>query len=145
MLEQNAFCATHPNTYYFSYVTDQTVGGVLTNHYYPEPLMNPFLIPSALFVGQHSFQPGFYDGFESSDWWPNDGLVSVYSQMFPRTAGDHPVGGDSRTLASFAPGRWYYELVPSTDHVDIVALPELWKVGEQRRFYQRLFDRLAAL
>lgn len=145
LLDQNARCATHPNTHYFSYVTEQTTIGALTPRHYPEPLMNPFLIPSSLFIGHRTFSRPFYPGFDSSDWWHNDGLVSVYSQMFPRTAGSHPIEGPTTGLRSFERGAWYYEMVDSTDHIDIVALPELWKVGLQRRFYIRLFERLAAL
>jgi hypothetical protein len=33
-------------------------------------------------------------GFRSSDWWPNDGLVSVHSQTYPRIAGEHTIAGD---------------------------------------------------
>lgn len=145
MLEQNAVNQTHPNTYYFSYVTEQTSLGYLTGHAYPEPLMNPFLVPSALYIGHRTFRRAFFQGFRSEDWWPNDGLVSVFSQAYPRTAGRHPVGGDSSAGGSFSPGVWFHEIVPDTDHIDIVALPELWKIGEQRRFYRRLFERLAAL
>ena len=145
LLEQNAASRTHPDTYYFSYVTEQTTGGLLSAHHYPEPLMNPFLIPTSLFIGHRTFDRPFYAGFDSSDWWPNDGLVSVYSQMFPRVAGDHPVGGESKVRTRFEAGAWFHELVDSTDHIDIVAVPELWKVGAQRRFYTRLFERLASL
>jgi hypothetical protein len=144
-LVQNAQCLTHRDTYYFSYVTEQTTAGVLTRQHFPEPFMNPFLIPAALYMGQHAFARPFYPGFVSSEWWANDGLVSVYSQMFPRIAGHHPAGGDSTKRQRFEPGAWFHELVPSTDHVDIVAMPELWQIGEQRRFYTRLFQRLAAL
>lgn len=93
LLDHNARCLTHYDTYYFSYVTEQTVSGVLSSRAYPEPDMNPFLIPSSLYIGGERFQHPFYPGFTSEAWWPNDGLVSTYSQQFPRTAGQHAVYG----------------------------------------------------
>ena len=145
LLEQNARCQTHPETYYFSYVTEQTSGGFLTGHHYPEPQMNPFAIPTALYMGHKTFERPFYPGFQSSDWWHNDGLVSVYSQMFPRIAGNHPVGGEIESQGRLEPGRWYHQILDSVDHIDIVALPQLGTIGAQKRFYTKLFERLASL
>ena len=123
LLEQNAMCRTHPDTYYFSYATEQTFEGFLTGYHYPEPGMNPFAIPTALFIGQKHFGKPFYPGFRSSDWWHNDGLVPVYSQLYPRISGDHPVAGEIDTRAHYRPGAWYYDVL-NADHIDIVALPE---------------------
>jgi hypothetical protein len=36
-------------------------------------------------------------------------------------------------------------MLESVDHIDIVALPEPAKIGQQIRFYRTLFERLAAL
>jgi hypothetical protein len=118
---------------------------LLTGHHYPEPMMNPFTIPIALYMGHKVFTRPFYPGFHSADWWHNDGLVAVRSQMFPHSAGNHPVGGRIAAQTRFEPGLWYHQIVASTDHIDIVALPELGRIGEQKRFYTALFDRLAAL
>ncbi len=153
LLEQNARCVTHPDTHYFSYVTEQTTGGYFSGRHYPEPDMNPFAIPTALYIGGKHFDPSFepYRGFRSEDWWPNDGLVSVYSQLYPRTAGQHPIGGQfhdtpqAGPAPDFRPGRWYYQLLDDVDHLDIVALPQLDRVGWQKRFYRDLYQRLAAL
>ena len=145
LLEQNALCQTYGDTSYFSYVTEQTFEGFLTGHHYPETFMNPFAIPTALYIGHKEFRRPFYAGFRSSDWWHNDGLVSVYSQRYPRTAGQHPVGGEIGARTTFQPGEWYYEILESVDHIDIVALPEPARIGQQIRFYRTLFERLAAL
>jgi triacylglycerol esterase/lipase EstA (alpha/beta hydrolase family) len=147
LAEQNARCVTHPDTYYFSYVTEQTTAGYFSGRHYPEPDMNPFAIPIALYIGGKRFDPSFdpYPGFRAEDWWANDGLVSVYSQLYPRTAGDHPIGGDLDAQTSLEPGHWYYQLLDDVDHLDIVALPQLDRVGWQKRFYRDLFQRLAAL
>jgi triacylglycerol lipase len=145
MLEQHALCRTHPQTYYFSYVTEQTFRGFLTGHYYPEPGMNPFLVPTARYIGSESFDRPFYPGFRSGEWWPNDGLVPVFSQMYPRITGGHPVGGEIGTRTSFEAGAWFHETEESVDHGDIVFAPEFGLIGFQKKFYIRLFERLAAL
>ena len=105
----------------------------------------PFAIPTSLYIGKKQFdRDHFYPGFRSSDWWHNDGLVSVYSQVYPRISGDHPVGGEIGSRTHFRPGEWYHELL-NLDHIDIVAIPEPGKIGAQARFYRQLFERLAAL
>lgn len=145
LLEQNARCGTYRGTYYFAYATEQTFDGLLTGHHYPEPDMNPFLVPTAFYQGRKRFDRPFYPGFRSEDWWPNDGLVSVYSQLFPRTAGHHRVGGVIGDAISFRRGRWYHQVLDDVDHIDIVALPQLDQIGRQKAFYRGLFARLAAL
>lgn len=145
LLEQNARCVTQPDTFYFSYVTDQSTPGFLSGHSYPRPDMNPFMIPSSFYIGRKEFSRPFYPGFRSDDWWPNDGLVSDFSQMYPRTAGHHPIGGELRDGMPINGGQWYYQLLDDVDHIDIVALPQLDQVGWQKRFYMDLFKRLAAL
>lgn len=145
LLEQNARCVTHPNTYYFSYATEQTFGGYFSGHHYPEPDMNPLAIPSSIYMGRAEYDEPFYDGFRSEDWWHNDGLVSVHSQLYPHTAGVHPVGGTIDDHPIPQPGRWYHQLLEDTDHIDIVALPQLGRVGDQRRFYASLYEKLATL
>ena len=144
-LEQNAAGIESPTTYYFSYVTTQTFRAPITDRHLPAPGMNPFMIPTSLFMGSHDFAEQFYAGFDSSEWRANDGLVSAYSQMYPRvgTMVDHEAGISSR--GTFAPGKWYYDTLDNVDHVDIVALPQLDQVGMQKRFYTDLFKRLAAL
>ncbi len=145
LLEQNVRCADHPDTYYFSYVTNQTVPGLLSEHSYPEPDMNPFLIASSLYMGREQFSHPFYKGFRSEDWWPNDGAVSTYSQRLPRSAGEHAERGAIDDAAVLEPGGWYHEELNDMDHIDIVALPQLNQIGRQKRFYRGLFERLATL
>jgi triacylglycerol lipase len=144
-LELNASCRTQPGSYYFSYVTDQTFRTFLSPHYYPEPDMNPFLIAPSVYIGRAAFPQPFYPGFNASDWWQNDGLVSTYSQNYPRIAGAHAVHGTLPASGPVQPGGWYTQQLPGVDHIDIVALPQLNQIGRQKRFYMSLFQRLAAL
>lgn len=142
LAEQNARCTTHADTWYFSHVTEQTVTGQLSGYAYPEPGMNPFLVPAALYTGRKRFARPLHEGFVSSEWWPNDGMVSVHSQAYPRSAGDHPVAGDLDATADPEPGGWYVQMLPGIDHVAIVALPRLDQIGRQKRFYRALYQRL---
>lgn len=142
LAEQNARCTTHADTWYFSHVTEQTVTGQLSGYAYPEPGMNPFLVPAGLYTGRKRFARPLHEGFVSSEWWPNDGMVSVHSQAHPRSAGDHPVAGDLDATADPEPGGWYVQMLPGIDHVAIVALPRLDQIGRQKRFYRALYQRL---
>ncbi len=146
----NAVWKTYPDTYYFSYITEQTNRGLLSGVYYPDPRMNPALLPLATYIGQKEFKrpplPGV--GFQDSEWWENDGAVSTYSQHYPRISGDHPVGGeftDATPREHFQQGKWYYQWARGVDHLDVCISPELTQIGWQRRFYINLFKCLAAL
>ena len=148
--EDNGRWRTYPDTFYFSYVTEQTYRGWLTGRHYPELRMNPGMLAAATYIGQKEFvqAPIPDSGFDSSDWWENDGAVSTISQKYPHTNGDHPVGGEfgERTPAhSFEPGRWYFQRLPGVDHLDVCISPQPSQIGWKRRFYRRLYESLAAL
>lgn len=146
----NGAWPTYPDSFYFSYITEQTTRALLTGYYYPDFLMNPAMLAFSTYIGRKRFvfPPIATEGFSSADWWENDGMVSTYSQQCPRTNGSHPVGGpfDAATLPSqFARGRWYYSWERGMDHLDICIAPQLTQFGRQRRFYEGLLVRLAAL
>lgn len=141
---------TYPDTYYFAYVTAQTTCGLLSGHHYPDLRMNPALLAPATYIGSKAFAlpPIPVASFRSEDWWENDGLVPAFSQIYPHTNGDHPVGGtfDATTpLTTFERGRWYHTWERGMDHLDICITPQLTQFGRQRRFYERLLVQLAAL
>ena len=145
----NAVWPTFADTNYFSYITEQTFRG-LSGHYYPSPLMNPALIPTAVYIGQKEFArpPIPVPTFNDADWWENDGLVSTISQQYPWTNGLHPVGTeftDTTPSSEFEPGKWYFHWEHGVDHLDVCLTPELTQYGWQRRFYVNLYRRLAEL
>jgi triacylglycerol lipase len=145
-LDQNKLCKTYPDTYYFTYVTEQTHKGFLTDCQVPTLLMNPLMIAPAYYQGSKVFNQPFYPGFKSSDWWSNDGLVSAYTQMFPRISGSHPVGGEIKaTQQNFTPGKWFYQMLNDTDHLDIICMPDVLNITKQIQLYTQLFQRLASL
>lgn len=146
----NQVWQTYPDTYYFSYITEQTYQGWFTGKHYPELLMNPALAALATYIGHKEFAnpPIPVADFKSADWWENDGVASTYSQKYPHISGNHPVGGefDGATLVThFQPGRWYYHWERDVDHLDICIGPQPDQIGWQKRFYTTLFYRLAAL
>ena len=146
----NAVWQTDPQTYYFSYITEQTERSWLSGRYYPRLRMNPAMLPHATYIGQKEFRtpPIPVDGFDHAQWWQNDGAVSTHSQMYPHISGEHPVGGEfagDTVVGSFERGRWYFKWERDVDHLDICLCPEVGQIGWQRRFYIDLFETLAAL
>jgi triacylglycerol lipase len=144
-LEQNAQSATNTGTYYFSYVTTQSFRAPLTGRHLPAPQMNPFMIPRRSTSAAPPSPRRSTPGFEAREWWANDGLVSMYSQMYPRPTGLANAEPFVDSDVEFQRGRWYYQMLDDVDHIDIVALPQLSQVGKQKKFYTNLFRRLATL
>ncbi len=141
---------TYPDTYYFSTITEQSFPIWFKGHHFPSPLMNPALNQTAVYIGGKEFKhpPIPIKVFDDADWWENDGLVSTNSQMFPKTNGTHPVGGEftmATSINHFSKGKWYYEWERGKDHGAICIAPRRWQHGWQRRFYDHLLSRLAAL
>ncbi len=148
--EDNAVWQTAAGTYYFAYVTAQTAAGWFTGYHYPSPFMNPAMLALSTYIGQKVFAapPIPLPAFDAVAWWENDGAVSAYSQTHPHLSGAHPFGGEcgaDTPVAAFQPGRWYAQWERDMDHLDICLSPQLTHFGRQRRFYGRLFERLAAL
>ena len=146
----NQVWQTYPDTYYFSYITEQTYQGWFTGKHYPELLMNPAMLALATYIGHKEFAhpPIPMANFKSADWWENDGAVSTYAQKYPHISGMHPVGGEideNTPVTHFQPGRWYYQWERDIDHLDICISPQLDQIGWQKRFYTTLLYRLAAL
>jgi triacylglycerol esterase/lipase EstA (alpha/beta hydrolase family) len=145
----NKLWKTYPDTYYLSYITEQTFCD-LFGRYYPTMGLNLALQLASVYMGTKEFAkpPIPVPGFRSSDWWENDGLVSTYSQKYPHTNGRHPVGGEftkDTPTAYFEPGKWYCQWERDMDHLDICLSPEPWQMERQRAFYATLFRRLAEL
>ncbi len=146
----NAVWQTYPETYYLSYITEQTERSWLSGRYYPRPRMNPAMLPHSAYIGQKQFlaPPIPVAGFDPAQWWENDGAVPAYSQMYPHISGEHPIGGefDSNTQVDrFEKGKWYFRWERDVDHLDVCVCPEVGQIGWQRRFYIGLFEMLSAL
>lgn len=157
--EANQAFQTDSETYYLSFVTEQTTKGWFTSFHYPDPLMNPSLAATAAYQGvvvdfDDSPIPGWGSGDLVIDKWrENDGAVSSISQRYPFTAGNHPVGGEGIfDRKPIQKGKWYYEKVEdstgrSFDHLDVgfgcFTDPSL--VGSQKKLYGSIFSLLRNL
>ncbi|MGZ8191964.1 MAG: esterase/lipase family protein [Methylobacter sp.] len=146
LLDQNEKIPTFTNTYYFSYVTEQTHKMFFSDHHIPNRTMNPILAIGSAYMGLKTFDQPLYSGFKDSAWCENDGAVSSYSQQYPRISGNHPVAGEfSDATKTFKPGEWYWQYLHDTDHLDVVMLPETRQTEWQEEFYTKLFGTLAGL
>ena len=135
--DDNQAWKTYPNTYYFSYVTEQThpvddAKSPQKSHHHPDLKMNPALYGAAVYMGSKTFDHDPIPGLrkEQSKWWENDGAVPTHSQIYPHISGDHQVGGEfdeQSPSTSFEEGRWYYQWVRDMDHIDVV-MPYIWDV-----------------
>ncbi len=148
--EDNGRWPTFPETYYMSIVSEQTFRIWPSGHYFPSPLMNPSLFATASFIGKKQFSksPIPADNFNSRNWWENDGLVSTHSQIAPHTNGLHPLGGEiakNSATTQLQKGLWYHEWAHGVDHGAICVTPRWWQHRWQRKYYRRLFLRLAGL
>jgi triacylglycerol lipase len=144
----NKVWKTHPNTHYFSYVTEQTTPRLWGAGCRPDLMMNPAMHPLSDYIGKKEFAapPIKQVGFNSAHWWENDGAVPSYSQLYPRISGRHPVAGEMTAQDhAFAKGQWYYQWERNMDHLDICFAPQWNQIGRQKDFFKNLFARLAAL
>ena len=139
---------TNPGTYYFSYTTERTWQLPGLGRFVPNPTaaaISPLLFPSGYYIGKARLS-GFLDDFNDADWWPNDGAVSVCSQLYPYGVDQDRIGGEiDEGTPDFEPGRWYWQHLKDRDHLDVAMLPKLWLRQWQRDFYTDLFARLRAL
>lgn len=145
MRHWNAHLRTWADTYYFGFATQQTFKLPLSKRILPKPNLNPLLLGVSAWMANKRFEPPLYPGFNSEAWWHNDGLVSTYSQQFPRSAGEHPAKAwaDCQELK---PGYWHdMPLLDDWDHGDIIVAAPLRQLKGRRRFYAELFELLRAL
>ncbi len=148
--EANKEWETNSDTYYFSYVTEQTYSGLLSGNYYPNLMMNPGLLVNATYMGRKGFDEAPIPGeFESKDWWENDGMIPAFSQKVPHTQGSEPPLGKKfdydRAIAPDKKGEWHYCELHDVDHLDLTVWPQLFKSSMYQTFYENLFERLASL
>lgn len=148
----NANSKDYLNTYYSSYLTSQTrqvEDG--TGHYVSKYGMNPFLQASADAMGEYPYHDEDkltnlitpIDNY--ADWWENDGLVSVYSQEYPRDGRDKKPP-KVLPLDPPQPGHWYVIQKLEMDHLDIVMMPENSEhIQRQIEFYSNLYQLLDRL
>lgn len=117
--ELNSWVSAQDNVYYFSLSYQNTHKSILTNHQVPDINMNPIFIPFSKFIGSSiSNKPG--EVAITSDWWPNDGIVSVISSKGPHEGSKDKIvpfnGVAQKGVWNYLGTRQY------TDHIDVVGL-----------------------
>ena len=139
------------STYYFSYVTRQTERRLVTAHHWPTPQMHFAVMWISACVGAWEPQgPPPYPNFKASEWWENDGVVSVCSQDYPRFPKPHrhaPIRlpedeeeeqqmDGAKSSESFVPlkGVWYFSSPVRMDHMTVSMAPRNQK-QEHRTLY----------
>lgn len=80
--ELNARTITHPDVFYLSFSNEETFGVPLSRRRLPSPQMDPWMMPFALFMGNH------LSGTVRSApaWLENDGIVNTVSMTAPAGA-----------------------------------------------------------
>lgn len=149
MHQCNQILKEYPETYYFSYTTQQTVKFPFTDSHIPGIRMNLLLWCFSWLMGKYSFSEDFRKSlagdYNNSDWRKNDGITPTYAQEFPRYPKQHAHKYCSQNTTNFEPGLWHimeHEL-SAWDHWDVTIFPGFCKTRQkQRRFYQTLFNRL---
>jgi hypothetical protein len=150
---------THPNLFYFSIgIIDQNTkitAKPKEKRFVPSRKWNVALFLLSLAVGKRTFKTPPFDGFNDSLWWENDGLVPLYSQLFPRAGLRHEPshqvlfwsksrdpGMLTNCLFLIVTGVWYTE-IEHLDHLDLFISAK--DKATQERMFRLLFETLREL
>ena len=139
----NIWMDTHEDVYYFSHTGQTTFQDKITGHHMPSPFTNPIMVQPAIFIGSYSRnQPK--PAIDES-WWPNDGLVSTLSSLYPF---NHPAAlfEDGQEINK---GIWnYYPVKNDWDHLDQLGFNFTSYVLPKRdmnNFYEEVARQLLSL
>lgn len=143
-LQFNKIYQTHPNIYYFSYCITQCLPKVrdrtVISPFIPSRKVNILLFIFSALIGRKRFKPAPYDGFDDSQWWENDGIVPLYSQLYPwiglKCEPSNEVLFWSKKRET---GKWFVE-VDHFEHLDILLSRR--DVTLQKRMWRFLFEVL---
>ena len=140
------------STYYFSYITSQTKKHKKSGHYRSTPQMNLLMRAISDEIGRfgdHRLTKLKIPIKDYSEWQENDGLVSVIAQDYPRRGKAKTTHKKLSSAKGLSPGVWYVADKLHMDHIDIVALPEIFPTIKQPiqqiQFYHDLYKRLSSL
>ena len=127
----NDYAKAQSDIYYFSISCCTTYTSPFwPHHQIPLPTTNAMLLPSSIYMGKYLNY--FACVPITSDWWKNDGIVSVHSAKYPdavfTTEPDavnlgYGTGRDGKMTFKDGTeqGVWnYIEQIPQTDHLNIV-------------------------
>ena len=142
--ELNSWVKAQDDIYYFSIACVDTHKSLLSGYQIPNINMKPLLIKSAVYLGSYT---NYLTGKVKvdSNWWRNDGMVSVRSAIGPHEgSNDEIVNYNPNTTPQI--GAWNYmgELY-NVDHIEVVGqLDPLYRKYLQNKFFEWA-DMLAKL
>lgn len=115
--ELNSWVKAQSDIYYFSISCVDTHKNLLTGHEVPNINMSPLLLKSSRFIGRYTNNtPGKVT--VNSDWWRNDGIVSVRSAIAPHEGSSDKVVNYNGIAQK---GVWnYLGEIQNVDHLEIV-------------------------
>lgn len=115
--ELNSWVKAQDDIYYFSIACVDTHRDLVSGHQVPNLNMNPLMLKSSLYIGRYTnYTPG--EVVVNSDWWRNDGIVSVRSAIAP-----HEGSQDKIVNYNGIPqkGVWnYLGEIQNIDHIEVV-------------------------
>lgn len=128
--ELNSWVKAQSDIYYFSIACADTHENIFTGHQIPNINMNPVLIRSSYVMGQYT-QDIAGQVKVDSDWWRNDGIVSVRSAMGPHVGSEDQIV--DYNSSSPEKGVWnYMGEIYNVDHIEVV--------GQHNPFYQEMLQ-----
>lgn len=139
----NRWMDTHEDVYYFSHTGQTTFQDNVTGYHMPGPLTNPLMVQPAIFIG--NFSRNKPNPVIDESWWPNDGLVSTVSSIYPF---NHPAAL-FKEEQKIEKGIWHYHPVQKEwDHLDQLGFNVASYVLPKHNmndFYEELARQLLAL
>lgn len=128
--ELNSWVKAQSDIYYFSIACVDTHENILTGHQIPNINMNPLLIKSSYVMGQYINNTEGQVKVDSN-WWRNDGIVSVRSAMGPHEGSDDEI--IDYNFDSPEKGVWnYMGEINNVDHIEVV--------GQHNPIYQEMLQ-----
>lgn len=126
--ELNRWVKAQPDVYYFSVSNTQSRRSLLTGYYVPDLFMNPFLHPTAYYIGSKTFRKSNF--VLDKTWWENDGLVSVKAMKGPNIGSNDVIVEYNGTPRK---GVWnHLGTMRQFDHLDIIG----WGVRDVTSWYE---------
>lgn len=140
--ELNGWVDAQPNIYYFSWSTEETRQGIITDHHYPEIGMSPMLIPPSIHMGRYT-QDEEGKVLIDKRWFQNDGVVNTISMNGPEIGSKDEVIEYNKYNKDIPRGKWnHMGILNSVDHEEIVGIGTIHKKGEWYKEYAQFLGKL---
>lgn len=141
--ELNSWVEAQPNIYYFSWSTEETRKGIITENHHPEIGMSPMLIPFSIHMGRYT-QDVDEKVLIDKKWFQNDGVVNTISMDGPKIDSKDEIVECNKYSEDIPKGTWnHMGILDSVDHVQIVGIGTILKKGEWYKKYAQFLGSLS--